>query len=650
MKLQFRVGLIRAAIALSVLPLQAQAQPSGGSVIEEVVVSSTRNRRSFAEQPTRVEVLGGEEINEKANMKPGDIRTLLNESTGIYVQQTSPTSFNSSIRIQGLDGKYTQMLRDGMPLFGGFSGGLSLLQIAPLDLQRVELIKGANSTLYGGGAISGLVNLISKTPGAEPEVSLLLNATSARGLDASAFLSGWRGSYGGTLFTSYNRSGGYDPADNGLSAIPAFERWTLAPRLFLERANTDLSFGFSAVAEDRLGGAMDYIRGNRAPGLFFEDSETRRLTTQFELKHLLQSGHEFVLRNSISHFDRELLVPDWHFAGTQLSSFSEAHMLGTTSGIDWVAGLNLWTEDFDHDTPVGGHRHDFRSHTVGGFTQTTLSLSDQLSLEAGLRLDYHSQYGAVLLPRFSFLYSLPWEATLRFGGGMGYKTPTLFTDAAEELQYRDLRPLDSSRLQAEESTGLNLDINRTFEFGNGGSLNLNLLLFHTQVDDPLRLIAQDDGSSAFAQPVGHLDASGVEVNTIWNRDNFKLVLGYTHTDVQEHRAGNLIDYPLVPKDRLNTVLVYEREDDLRIGLEAYYYGRQELVDGSTSRDYFIFGLMLEKRLQPETSVFLNFENFTDTRQTRFESIYTGSIANPRFRDIYAPLDGFVINGGVKLQF
>lgn len=201
--------------------------------IEEIVVTSTRSQRSFSEQPTRVEVLGSEELNEKASMKPGDIRMLLNESTGIQVQQTSATSFNSSIRIQGLDGRYTQLLRDSMPLYGGFSGGLSLLQIAPLDLQRVEVIKGASSTLYGGGAIAGLVNLITRTPGDEPEASLLVNATSAGGQDVSAFFSGQRGNVGGTLFTSYNRSDAYDPADIGLSAIPEVERWTFNPRLFL---------------------------------------------------------------------------------------------------------------------------------------------------------------------------------------------------------------------------------------------------------------------------------------------------------------------------------------------------------------------------------------------------------------------------------
>ncbi len=78
----------------------------------EVVVTSTRMSRSIGDIPTRIETISGEELQEKGNMKPGDIRMLLNESTGIQTQQTSATSNNSGIRIQGLDGRYTQLLRD----------------------------------------------------------------------------------------------------------------------------------------------------------------------------------------------------------------------------------------------------------------------------------------------------------------------------------------------------------------------------------------------------------------------------------------------------------------------------------------------------------------------------------------------------------
>ena len=144
--------------------------------LDEVrIVSSTRSSRNIKNIPTRIETISGEELNEKAVMQPGNIKMLLTESTGIQTQQTSQVSGSASIRIQGLDGKYTQLLQDGFPLYSGFAGGLSILQIPPLNLKRAEVIKGSTSTLYGGGAIAGLINLITKEPTSKREISLLAN-------------------------------------------------------------------------------------------------------------------------------------------------------------------------------------------------------------------------------------------------------------------------------------------------------------------------------------------------------------------------------------------------------------------------------------------------------------------------------------------
>ena len=131
--------------------------------------------------------------------------------------------------------------------------------------------------------------------------------------------------------------------------------------------------------------------------------------------------------------------------------------------------------------------------------------------------------------------------------------------------------------------------------------------------------------------------------------DFKLFTGYTFAYVTRTQNGNSFEMPLVSKHRLNNVLMYELEEKLKIGLEGYYFSPQKLSDGATGQSYWIFGLMMEK-LWEDFSIFLNFENFTDTRQTRFDSIYTGSVSDPQFRDIYAPVDGFVVNGGVKLFF
>src|SRR6185295_1162719 len=104
--------------------------------VGEVTVTSTRTGREIDDVPTRVEAIDEEEVDEKTSMRPANVSMVLNESTGIRVQQTSATSNTQSVRIQGLDGRYTQLLKDGFPAFGGFSGSISLLDILPLDLKQ----------------------------------------------------------------------------------------------------------------------------------------------------------------------------------------------------------------------------------------------------------------------------------------------------------------------------------------------------------------------------------------------------------------------------------------------------------------------------------------------------------------------------------
>ncbi|MDN5203590.1 TonB-dependent receptor [Fulvivirgaceae bacterium BMA10] len=615
--------------------------------MEEVIIRSTRSSRTIEDIPTRVEFIAGEELAEKGNMKPGDIRMLLNESTGIQTQQTSATSYNSSIRIQGLDGKYTQLLRDGLPLYSGFSGGLSLMQIAPLDLKQVEVIKGASSTLYGGGAIAGLVNLITKTPEDEPEFSVMLNGTSALGLDASGFYAEKFGKVGTTVFASYNKGTPYDPADIGLTAIPKFDRFTLNPKLFLYlNEDTKLNFGLNFVTEKRLGGNMDYVEGKEVIDPYFERNETDRISTQFQFTRDLGNTTTFTLRNSLNFYDRSVEIPDYIFAGKQFSSFSEANISWLGSKVEWITGVNLWTDRFEQNNSSNGQDLGFSDATLGAFVQNTWSPHPQWKMEMGFRLDYQTDYGLFPLPRFSLMYEPVQQLTLRLGGGLGYKTPTVFSEDAERLQFQDIRPIDPEALEAERSFGANFDINYRLAITDQLTLSSNVLLFYTQIQDPL-VLTSVGSSFEFVQPRGYVDTKGLEVNMKWSYQDLKLFIGYTHAEVLQHYNGGSTTFPLVAKHRLNNVLMYEKHDNFWIGLEAYYFSPQKLGDGSNGESYWIAGLMTEKKLGEQFSVFLNFENFLDTRQTAFDTIFTGSINDPQFRDIYAPVDGFVINGGFK---
>jgi outer membrane receptor for ferrienterochelin and colicins len=626
-------------------------QADKGEELETVVIGATRSSRTIANIPTRVEVISGEELDEKGNMKPGDIRMLLAESTGIQTQQTSAISGNSSIRIQGLDGKYTQIIRDGFPLYSGFSGGLGLLQIAPLDLKQVEVIKGSSSTLYGGGAIAGLVNLVSKTPTEKRHLDFLLNGTSASGLDASGFYSQKFNKIGATVYAAYNHGTAYDPSNTGLSAIPRYNRYTFNPKLFFYLGDrTTLITGVNGTIENRIGGDMQYLKGNGdAQHSYYELNKTGRYSWQAQLDHQLNNKEKLTFKNSVSYFDRSIDLPGYRFSGKQTSTYSEANYAYNGQKMDWVAGLNYLTDHFNEDPNSSFPLRSYDYHTIGGFLQNTWNATDKFILESGLRLDHHNEYGTFILPRISGLYKISSHISTRLGGGLGYKAPSVFTEDAERVEFRNVLPVDVSNTKAERSYGASYDLTyRIGLFDDRVSFSINQLFFYTRVDNPIILTPLTNGNLQYLQPRGDLNTKGMETNVKLTYANFKLFVGYTLADVSQHTGNTFSSYPLVSRNRLNNILVYEIEDKLKIGAEAYYFSSQALNDGTTGRGYWTMGLMAEK-IWERFSLFINFENLTDTRQTKFGPVYTGSITNPVFRDIYAPLDGFVANGGIKFK-
>lgn len=620
-------------------------------ILQEVVVSSTRGTRTFKDIPTRIEFINGEELGEKGVMKPGDIRMLLNESTGIMTQQTSAISGNSSIRIQGLDGRYTQILKDGFPVFSGAASGLGLLQTPPLDLKQVEIIKGSSSTLYGGGAIAGLVNLISKTPEEKRDFSIHLNGTTGKGLDVNSFFGQKFNKVGTTVFASYNRNRAYNPSDVGFTAIPKFDRFVLNPKLFLYLSeNTDFNFGINSMIENRLGGDMKYVDGKGdEEHSYFERNKTQRHSSQLTIEHRFDKQNRLNVKNSVTYFSRKIEIPDFTFDGKQLSSFSEVSYIHTKEKTEWVAGANVWTDKFTEKKLTDFPLRDYNMTTLGLFVQNNTKITDWMNLETGLRTDYVTDYGLVVLPRISSLFKINEKFSSRIGGGFGYKAPTIFSEDSERIQFQNVLPIDDDKNKLEKSYGANVDFTyKTGLFGDQVFLSINQLFFYTYLKNPLELQAAENNRWQFNNIDGHVDSKGTETNMKITYKDFGLFLGYTYTDANVKEDGRSYQKNLTPKHKINSVLMYEVEDKWKIGLEAYYTGKQKLNDGKTGQDYLICGLMMQ-RIWEKFSVYANFENFTDRRQTRFDTIYTGSMTKPEFRYIYAPLDGFVLNAGIIIK-
>jgi len=620
----------------------------GGNQLDAVVLQSTRSTRTVIKIPTRIEFIGAEELGEKAIMNPTNISMVLRESTGIQMQQTSLSSGSTNIRIQGLDGRYTQLLRDGFPLYGGFSSGLSILQIPPLDLQQFEIIKGSSSTLYGGGAIAGLVNMVSKTPDEEPALDIMLTQTQALGSTANVFYSKRNEKFGVSLYGSGHYQKAYDPEDDGFSNLPKTTSISFNPKLFYYPSDkTTLWFGLNGTYDDRIGGDITKIE-NGEDGIhqYTEENNSKRLSSQLVYQTQLDSISSLEFKNSVSFFDRNLTVPDFNFDGKQTNTFTEITYNTASEKTDWIVGANLYTSNFDENDNAPLQR-DQKDVTFGAFANNIFDISDNWILETGLRADYNTDFGFFPLPRISLLYKNNSGFSSRIGGGLGYKIPDIFTEEAEYINFENVLAINKSTVDAERSYGVNFDLNYQTRLSDEIGFSINQLFYVTAINDGLLLNSTDNGLFQFENATDEIFSKGAETNIKFTYKDFRWFLNYALIDTKLNYLPGNPQKPLTAKHNAGSVLMYESEK-WRIGYETFYTGKQFLSNGTETTDFVTMGLLVMRNFKLG-SVFVNFENFTDRRQSRFSPLVLPPHENPVFPEIYAPTDGFIFSVGLIIK-
>jgi outer membrane receptor for ferrienterochelin and colicins len=620
-------------------------------MLGDVVVSSSRINGRIRDLPTRVEVLGTEDMEEETSMHPSNVAMLLSEASGIQTQQTSASSGNVQIRILGLDGKYTQLLKDGFPMYSGFGNGLSVMQIPPLDLSQVELIKGSSSSLYGGDAIAGIINFISKKPGVRPAWNVLANETMRGGTDVGSFYAGRGKRWGLTLLNTFTHQEPVDIHNDGFTVLPKLTAFTVNPKLFwYPTDSTTVSLAVNTTVDRRVGGDLVAVKdGPTAAHPYTEDNKSDRDYYQLEAVRHLGGGQLLTIRNSTSLFNRSIAITDYRFSGRQWSTFSEASYLLPWGRHKTVAGMNFLTDRFNEDRRTDSLVRDFRFVTTGLFVQDDWTLGPRWVLETGVRDDYQNRYGNFLLPRVSVLYKLSEEWSLRTGGGLGYESPTIFEAQTEETAYKHVLPIGSG-VRAERSAGVSADVIYAGTIGEDMRVVLDQAFFYTRVARPLVLDSVSANGSRYAYFLNAGQAyttRGFETSLRLKQDDWSLFAGYTCVDARTGVAS-LPHIALAPRSKVVFDLANEKDGDYRVALEAFYTGPQYLYDGSKARDYWVTGLLLEKVIG-RVSLVLNFEDLTDTRQTRFRSVVVPPVTDPTFREIYAPLEGFLVNLAVKVR-
>ncbi|HEY0765810.1 MAG TPA: TonB-dependent receptor [Pyrinomonadaceae bacterium] len=615
--------------------------------VGEVTITSTRTGREIDDEPTRVEAIDEEEVEEKINMRPANVSMVLNESTGIKVQQTSATSNTQSVRIQGLDGRYTQILKDGFSAFGGFSGSISLLDILPLDLRQVEIIKGPSATFYGGGAIAGVVNFISKEPEDKPVTAMIFNQTTALGTDASLFNSRKFERFGYTFLGSINYQKEYDVDDDDFTELPQTTSFTLSPRLFFSLSEkTRLIVSNTTSYQNRKGGDVFVIRGH-ADNVhqYFEHNHSLRNITTVQFEKEFVNGSRLVAKQSLAFFNRQIEIPNYLFEGRQFNSYTDVSYFKTVNNHALVFGLNAVYDQFRESRSL--LPRDETRTTFGAYAQDSFNITNKFLIEAGFRLDRLRDYGTFPLPRVSALYRFTNSLSSRLSLGLGYKAPSVFTEEAETLLFQNVLPIGNS-LKAERSRGGTLDVNYRNRVGEKFSYSLNQMFFYTEIKDPLVLLEDAVGVFRFVNAAQPVTSRGFETNVRASYDIVKLFAGYTFTSAKAKYLSGNQTLPLTPKSRINSALLFEREAKFKTGIEAYYTSSQFLTNRFRTKPYWVFGIFGEKMFG-KYSLFINFENITDIRQGRLSQVVFPPHQTPSFAEIYAPTEGRVINGGIKIR-
>jgi outer membrane receptor for ferrienterochelin and colicins len=646
------------------LPLTDDKQPfivgltQGKEDLEEVVVTSSRTNSRIEDLPIKVEVLGQEDMDEESAVVPGNVASILGDISIIHIQKTSPTNGNQAIRMQGLDSKYTQILRDGIPLFEGFSGNLGVLQIPPLDLRQVEVVKGSVSTLFGGGAIGGMINIVSKTPNSEsPEITAVFNRTNLKETNLNTYYAQKYGKAGLTLFVGLTDQKAVDVNGDGFSDSPLIKQLSFHPRFFYTFSDKNkLNLGYSLISEKRAGGVVDAVNNEENNGVkFVSATDFQRHTVDYNFNHEFRKGHTFTLKGALSYFDRNFTEQSRFFKANQISSYTEATDYLETGKHKLVFGANLTLENFRKPNPDSTLLTSYNYSTIGFFAQDDWQFTPKFSLQTGLRVDHHNTFGTFVLPRISMMTKPTEKWTIRLSVGTGYKTPNVFANqtpanSLTSVNYWNLTPLDAN-VKPENSIGSNIDVAYSTHIGEHFSVQLDQAFYYTNITNPIiaSAISTQTNRTRLTNAAYDVNSIGTDTYLRMQYDAIEFYLGYNHTIAKRSSSGESAYLPFSPQDKFSLTLAYTIENKWRFGIESSFVGSQYLYDNQRVKDYSFWAGSVERKFGTHLSLVLNAENILNIKQSDYETVVTGTAQNPSFRPIWAPQEGAIVNLALKYK-
>jgi outer membrane receptor for ferrienterochelin and colicins len=617
-----------------------------GMEMPEVKVTAARTDKLAGDTPIRVEVVDEMEVDEKTLMAPSGIGMLLNETPGIRVHHAAPGLGTGSVRILGLPGQYTVMLADGLPLYGGSASALGPLDISPVDLQRIEIIKGAASALYGGQSLGGVINLVSKPPTGRKE--LLLNRRMLGVSDAATWMSHRLGQGTGiSLLAAGTLQDAKDIDDDGWADQPDAARWNVRPRLHYVGADGRSLFVTAGYGlDDRDGGTL----GNgRAPdGSTFREALRSNRFDVGATGSIPRSNGSIAMRLAFSSQARQR-----HFGtgpredDNRATGFVElTRSLGLSSSVT-VLGAAVQLDRFDNRLNTSWN-HNWVTPALF-FTSERVFGTWTFSLSA--RGDAHPDAGLEFTERVAILNKLTEQWSVRASVGTGFAPATALTEETEAIGLRTIQP--GATLRPERSIGAMLDIN-----GRLAGAELLLTVYRSQLDDVIQLVdpTGPTGQVMLRNADSEARLGGVETIMLWRFPGGKFIgnYGYSRGTIPDAMTGVRVAMPMLTRHRIGGDLMMEKEGAYRWGIEGTWFGEQPLEHNPyrTRSKPYVYVMAIFARIMGSVELVANFENILDVKQTDSDPLVrpTAMRSGRWTTDVWAPLEGFMANVAVRYRW
>lgn len=508
--------------------------------IGEVVISGNLKEVSKLESITPVEVFTPKFF--QRNPTPNLFESLQNIN-GIRPQLNCAICNTGDIHINGLEGPYTMVLIDGMPIVSSLSTVYGLSGIPNALVERIEIVKGPASSLYGSEAIGGVINVITKNPEKAPllSVDLMSNTYLENNLDIG-FKSSIKSNI--NILTGINYFNYSTPIDLNndnftdvtlSNKISIFQKWN-----FNQKNKKLFSIAGRYFYEDRWGGEMNWNSNHRGKDSIYGESI---YTTRIEIigTYQIPIKEDLKLSFSANSHNQNSVYGDVPYIGKQNIGFGQLVWNKVLTRNDFILGSSYRYTFYDDNTPATGSiskNNPDINQIASIFLQDEFTATEKQKILIGSRLDFSNHHGIIFTPRIGYKINLKKLHAIRFNAGTGFRVVNIFTeDHAALTGARDV--IIEENLRPEKSYNTNINYTGTFISKKDNAFNIDITGFYTYFTNKIFPDYTSDPDKIYYKNLnGYAVSEGISINLSTSYINgFKFNGGSTFMNIINVEEG-----------------------------------------------------------------------------------------------------------------